>query len=85
MMKTFHRIGFAVACAALLVFASSIVGSLVSGPDERCDFCGRMMQYDYAQPGVNAVLVIYRCPDRECDQRGQREYRNEGTINWTEW
>ena len=84
-MRIIHRVGFTVGCAALFLFVSSIVGSLVSGPDEKCDFCGKTMQYDYAQPGVHAVLVLYRCPDRSCDQRGQREYRDDGTINWSEW
>ena len=84
-MQTLHRFGLVVGCVALILFASSIVGSLISGPDERCDFCGQLMEYEYAQPGVNAVLVIYRCPDRSCDQRGQREFRDDGTIHWTEW
>lgn len=68
----------------LVLFAASIAESLVVN-DERCDACGKTMDFDYAQPGLGATLALYRCPDRECDQRGQREFRSDGTINWTEW
>lgn len=82
MRITLKTLSGIVGAILLLLFVASIVQDL-SASDERCDFCGTQMKYDYAQPSVNAVLVVYRC--HECDQRGMREFRDDGTINWTEW
>lgn len=69
--------------AVLLVLFVSMIGHTVLVGDERCDFCGATMLFDHATPGLGAKLAIYRCP--KCDQRGQREFRTDGTVNWTEW
>lgn len=77
-----RKLGIASGCAVLLLFAASVSRSLTA-IDERCDNCGETMDYAYAQPSLNSVVVVYRC--RNCDQRGQREFRDDGTIHWTEW
>lgn len=85
MRNSMQKVSMVVGCCALLLFSASIVGSFVSPIDECCNECGAMLTYDYAQPGVKAMLVIYRCPDRKCDQRGQRAFLDDGRTEWTEW
>jgi hypothetical protein len=79
---TLKTLSIAIGAVLAVLFLASIVSDLVIA-DERCDECGEVMEYDYAQPGVNAVLVIFRC--HKCDQRGQRAYLDDGRIEWTEW
>lgn len=69
----------------LILFLASITGSLIAPQDERCNTCMRMMVAEYQMDLRDSLVIVYKCPDEECDQRGQRTKWHDGRSEWTEW
>lgn len=69
----------------LVLFLASITASLVAPQDERCNNCMRMMVAEYQMDLRDSLVIVYKCPDEECDQRGQRTKWHDGRSEWQEW